>query len=284
MNGDPSIGMLHPAAQWLVGTLFLVGLVVDGFLLVRFFQSDTRRAALWNVPTKPWGVRDLIMGVAVFALVFIVAALAFQAALMFFQVRRPWKPSILISIEMLTRVAVLLALLQFLRERRVNLRDGLGFSDGNAANAVGAAAILFVGALPPVFLTYVAYTKLLELAGVPIEPQEITTLLRGADSPWLVALVIGFAVIVAPIFEEILFRGFAYPALKQKFGTWAALALVSLAFAALHMNISVALPLFVLSIGLGLAYEFTGSLLAPITMHALFNALSSVLLMSTQFS
>jgi membrane protease YdiL (CAAX protease family) len=43
-------------------------------------------------------------------------------------------------------------------------------------------------------------------------------------------------------------------------------------FAASHMHLPSVAPLFVFALGLGLSYELTGSLLVPITMHALFNA------------
>jgi membrane protease YdiL (CAAX protease family) len=67
-----------------------------------------------------------------------------------------------------------------------------------------------------------------------------------------------------------------YPALKQRFGVWRALSLVSLLFALSHAHLPSLLPLFILALGLGLAYEFTGSLLVPTGMHALFNALMVV--------
>ena len=93
------------------------------------------------------------------------------------------------------------------------------------------------------------------------------------------ALIVGFAVAVAPVFEEFFFRGFAYPALKQRWGTWRALTMVSVVFAAIHFHVPSMGPLFALAVGLGLAYESTGSLLAPITMHALFNATNVAMLL-----
>ena len=72
--------------------------------------------------------------------------------------------------------------------------------------------------------------------------------------------------------KSFFFRGFAYPGLKQRWGTWPALVIVSAAFAAIHLHLPSLGPLFALAMGLGLSYEFTGSLLAPITLHALFNA------------
>lgn len=95
----------------------------------------------------------------------------------------------------------------------------------------------------------------------------------------VVVLIAVFAIMVAPVFEEFFFRGFAYPVLKQRWGTWRALMTVSAVFAAIHFHLPSFGPLFALGFGLGLAYELSGSLLAPITMHALFNAINVAMLL-----
>ena len=95
----------------------------------------------------------------------------------------------------------------------------------------------------------------------------------------VVALITVFAIAIAPVFEEFLFRGFAYPVLKQRWGASKALVVVSAAFAAIHLHLPSLGPLFALAVGLGLAYELTGSLLAPITMHVLFNAANVLMIL-----
>jgi membrane protease YdiL (CAAX protease family) len=62
-------------------------------------------------------------------------------------------------------------------------------------------------------------------------------------------------------------------------GTGAAIALTSLIFAALHApQWPAPIPLFLLSLGLGVVYQRTGGLIAPICMHAIFNAFSTLTL------
>jgi membrane protease YdiL (CAAX protease family) len=122
-------------------------------------------------------------------------------------------------------------------------------------------------------------SKLCQLAGIPDDPQPVADLLATTDSKAVAALIVGLAVAVAPVFEEFFFRGFAYPALKQRWGTWQALLAVSIVFAAIHFHVPSLGPLLAFAIGLGLAYELTGSLLAPITMHVLFNAANVAMLL-----
>lgn len=82
------------------------------------------------------------------------------------------------------------------------------------------------------------------------------------------------AMVLAPIAEELLFRGILYPAIKR--GGFPRLALwgTSLLFALIHMNLITFVPLLLFALMLALLYERTGNLLAPLTAHALFNILN----------
>jgi len=86
------------------------------------------------------------------------------------------------------------------------------------------------------------------------------------------AAVIVMAVIVAPVAEEILFRGYFYGVIRRYGGRIAAILTSSLLFAAIHVHLPSMLGLGILAVILCLLYERTGSLWATITMHATFNA------------
>ena len=58
---------------------------------------------------------------------------------------------------------------------------------------------------------------------------------------------------------------------------WAAVVVTSALFAAVHGNVAFLLPIFVLSVGLGFAYERSGNLWMTMITHALFNAAEIVL-------
>lgn len=99
----------------------------------------------------------------------------------------------------------------------------------------------------------------------------------------LVPVIIISAVVVAPLFEEFLFRGCLQTALvglltraaySPATARWLAIVIASLLFALNHGHLWMVPPLFVLSMCLGYAYERSGRLWAPILMHAMFNLIS----------
>ena len=86
------------------------------------------------------------------------------------------------------------------------------------------------------------------------------------------------AVIVAPIVEETVFRGFIYGVIKRFTDSWFAAFCSALLFAVVHFHIGSLIPLTVLALVLCAAYERTGSLVVPMMMHGLFNGTSIALM------
>jgi membrane protease YdiL (CAAX protease family) len=112
------------------------------------------------------------------------------------------------------------------------------------------------------------------VAGGNLQPQEVVEFLRNADTPRDRVAVMVMAIVVAPVAEEMIFRGYLYPVAKRTVGPLLSLGATSLLFAALHGHAASVPALFTLAVCLGLAYEKTGSLLVPMVMHAVFNAVS----------
>lgn len=85
-------------------------------------------------------------------------------------------------------------------------------------------------------------------------------------------------VILAPIAEEILFRGYLFGKLRKHAPVWVAILITSLLFAFVHFQWNVAIDVFVLSIVLCLLRLRTGSLWAPIVLHMIKNGIAFYLL------
>ncbi|MEO8019515.1 MAG: CPBP family intramembrane glutamic endopeptidase [Pseudomonadota bacterium] len=84
---------------------------------------------------------------------------------------------------------------------------------------------------------------------------------------WMVPL----AVIAAPIFEEFIFRGLIFGGLRRSFGVWPAVLASAAVFAIVHPVFSI-VPVFAMGVCAALVYERTRSLLAPMLVHAVYNA------------
>jgi membrane protease YdiL (CAAX protease family) len=99
-------------------------------------------------------------------------------------------------------------------------------------------------------------------------------------NPWLVTVAI---VVFAPIAEELFFRGIVFNAWLREAGrTWAYIGSAAL-FAAIHLSLESLLPIFLLGLALAWVYQRTGTLLAPITMHATVNGISVAIALAVRF-
>ena len=89
-----------------------------------------------------------------------------------------------------------------------------------------------------------------------------------------VALVIFFstASIAAPLFEEVMFRGFLLPSLTRYTSVNGAIIVSGFIFAIAHLSLSEVLPLATLGIVLGFVYTRSRNLLAPMLLHCLWNS------------
>ena len=120
---------------------------------------------------------------------------------------------------------------------------------------------------------------LLESIGFDAEPQAAEQAIALVD-PWLVVLSV---VILAPIAEEIFFRGVVFNAWLREAGPrWAFIGSSAL-FALIHISVVALVPIFLLGLALAWVYRRTNNLLAPIAMHATVNGISVALALLVRF-
>lgn len=102
----------------------------------------------------------------------------------------------------------------------------------------------------------------------------------GTDEGFVAALAFSLAaIVVAPVAEELFFRAFLYRALRNRLRVWSACLVNATIFAAVHVQYLFTPLAFVIiavfAVGACLAYELTGSVFAPIAIHATFNTLAT---------
>ncbi|MBW3620548.1 MAG: CPBP family intramembrane metalloprotease [Actinobacteria bacterium] len=113
--------------------------------------------------------------------------------------------------------------------------------------------------------------------GIPPPPRQqiLDHVAGGGTGLWLLIVTV---VLVAPVIEEVVFRGLLFQVLRRRLGLWPGVLLSSLTFAVVHLELidrplSLA-ALLVLGAWLAGALHRTGSLVVPITAHALFNGVA----------
>jgi membrane protease YdiL (CAAX protease family) len=262
--GPPILNPWQQATVTAVSLALLIGSgVIYARLVARLKRSGGQvRAAAFDLP-------DLLVS---FVLASFFGGLVIRAALRQAEEAALTPDQVLPS--SLTFAAFVVALVGFLLYRRLSLTELFGFARLRAVQVGGWALLLLVAALPTVSLVSQVTVLLLKNKA---ERQPLVELFSSAAQRGDVstmAIVVLAGVIIAPVCEEFLFRGYFYGVGKRYVGAWISGLLTAALFAAFHASLTSLAGLFVLAIALTLSYERTGTLAVPITMHALFNATS----------
>lgn len=113
------------------------------------------------------------------------------------------------------------------------------------------------------------------------EPQDFAKLILLVDSPWKLFLAVVMGVVLAPLGEELFFRGFFYPAVRSRWGISRGIIITALFFAALHFDLYRLLPIAAGGAGLTYLYEKTGNIWTNIVAHGVWNGIMIALLVVT---
>jgi membrane protease YdiL (CAAX protease family) len=165
--------------------------------------------------------------------------------------------------------------------RGFKLGSVFGFDKMPVGRSVLLGVSLLISALPMVFAVDYLASALLKV-NPTTDAQEVIRIFENSSTGAQRIPIILLAVVIAPVAEELAFRGYLYGVIKRYFGAVPALVLSGILFALIHLNLPSFFPLLVLASAFALAYELSGSLLVPMTMHALFNALSLILVLVEQ--
>ncbi|HQH28113.1 MAG TPA: type II CAAX endopeptidase family protein [Oligoflexia bacterium] len=139
---------------------------------------------------------------------------------------------------------------------------------------LAAGPYIYLGSLPLLLVVLIIYAAVLTALG--IDPSggahPIVPLVTSSENRQTVFLVVVLAVIIAPVVEEIMFRGALYSWLREGLRPFPAMLFSSLLFAALHPQGAIGLvPLTFIGLVLAFVREWRGNLTTCIMAHACVN-------------
>ena len=159
-----------------------------------------------------------------------------------------------------------------------SLRDAFG--------RLGLGTRITLAALGLALLAWLIYILFAALLAPLLQPdQEDITRELGTDTESAISIVIAglLIVIVAPLSEELFFRGFVFGAMRRSMSLWPAALISAVVWGSLHLSggdIGVAIQISIFGIILAWLYERSGTLWAPVTAHLINNTIAFVVLIS----
>ncbi|MGC9334502.1 MAG: CPBP family intramembrane glutamic endopeptidase [Anaerolineae bacterium] len=207
----------------------------------------------------PWTVRDVCWGLVGMGL---WLALAFGAMYLLRSLSWGLDPGLSVTLlEMLLLIPV-----WWLAMRRY----GVGWQALGLRGFRGRALQVGCGLMIGSWLFNLVYSLVLSQFGLRMQA-DLIPILAELSAPWLFA---AGAVVVAPLVEEIFFRGFVFAGLRERYG-WHRAAVISAGlFAVIHLQPTAIAPIFVLGLIFAYLYERSGSIWPAVLMHVSSNALA----------
>ncbi len=186
-----------------------------------------------------------------------------------------FEDAVLSNLFLCSAVAMALSLVLFwamgiLRERK--LKDELKFDGPTKASALPAVLIAFGCRLG--VSVYAAFADNVDILRESVENSVDTS--SYMVSPGKLIMYLAATVILAPVFEEILFRGIVQTELLRGFPVPMAIFVGALFFSAAHGMLYQAMFTFFVGLVLGWSYYITRNLFTSIIIHMIFNGTAIV--------
>lgn len=247
----------------------LVGVILLGFWIYQHLQQWFTRS---DIESLPWGWLTIwevmvVWFAAFFAISLVVMPLVRQLIpVPFFQTTALGQALYALITYLVMMVAGFSILVICLRPFGDRPWKWLQWQQGSRA-ILWAVQGYFV-ALPLVLATSLLSQRLLPNQGGGNPLLEI--ILQSRDYTTF-ALLFFMVAVLAPIFEEVLFRGFLFSSLVQGMVPWQAMALTGVIFAVAHLNLADVLPLTVLGTILSYVYWRSQNLASVMLLHGFWN-------------
>jgi len=157
------------------------------------------------------------------------------------------------------------------RSRESSWRSAFGFRSSRPIAALLMALGVTCIVLPIAWYLGILSVQVMDMLRWKVEPQPSVQVLQTSASFGPQVFLAILAIVVAPVTEELLFRGILFAFVKQQGYPKLAMWGTALLFGALHLNLMTFVPLTFLGLVLAWLYDTTDNLVAPIFAHSLFN-------------
>lgn len=249
---------------------------------IRLFRIETppprggARTTLRGVqPARPWDLEKTLRFVTWLAVAMAASMLVLAPVARGLEDGPGARPVWLMVMGTAVFHALALGLVHWLvRSHGLTWRAAFGLWRPGPGRRLAWAAALTVPAVLGAWFAHNGCLWILEKFDIPHGSQTAVEAVRAADQLWERAALFVFAVVTAPMVEELLFRGILWPFLRDHGLRMTGWIGVSFLFAIIHLNLAAVAPLWLLGIFWTWLYERSGDLLAPVLSHALFNGVN----------
>jgi membrane protease YdiL (CAAX protease family) len=188
--------------------------------------------------------------------------------------------TILLSLSLVVNILTCLYIFNIVRIGYSMSVVSLGLTIRNWKSDVKTGLKHYLIVLPVIIASGFVVDFALRAFGIEPEQQDIINNVLSEDSLGVLAFMVFFGVLAAPIVEELIFRGFLQSAVRITCDKLQTVLTSGFVFALIHWNAHVFLQIFILGLLLAYLFEITGSLVAPITVHICHNTATLAFLIS----
>ena len=259
-----ALGVAPNVIFGILSVLYVVASLYVYASLIHQISARRHGDAQPNAPARSFGLPEAIL--ATLLILFLLLSIAASVS----------HPSIDFSTHTLLgnfvlMIFLVLFILTFLQLRGFDVASLGGFYRISFLRVLSTGAMLLFFAYPLILWSDIITQRVF---GGGSSRQNIVEFFSGSPTLEQRMMIIVFAIVVAPVIEEFLFRFFLYNVIKRYVGRLLGVTFSALLFAAAHAHFPSFVPLFVLGSCFAIAYEWSGSILVAMTMHSVFNSLT----------
>ena len=251
--------------------IVVLGLVLD-LILILFGREWIQKRMQVNPDRQVlWTLGDLFKVFVILFFAEIVLSILIGIFLGIFQWEDDSSSMVLMGSTFLRSIIVFLYICYMTRKKYMARLKDLGLVTRRWLKQIAIGLVAYICMLPLYILVLLVLTQIVQFFDYQPPVQTPVQVLYKEESMRLVLLFGVFMGIVGPFFEEVLFRGFLYQALRKRTGVLWGIVLTSVIFAVLHVHWIALFPIFLLGVILNLLFEKTGSILPGVVMHMTHN-------------